>query len=94
LIDQRPDDTALAARLAPYIEADRQRLISDIRTRKPDAIIVGPLNTRFHAALWSDPELVEAMRDYALFAVNDVAAHPGELWARRDFLGLRPTIEP
>jgi hypothetical protein len=94
LMDQRPGDAALAARLAPYIEADRQRLISDIRTRKPDAIIVGPLDTRFHAALWADPELQDAMRDYALFAVNDLAAHPGQLWARRDLIGLRPTLEP
>jgi hypothetical protein len=94
LIDEHSGDSALAAKLAPYIEADRQRLISDINARKPDAIIVGPLNTRFHAALWADPELAQAMHDYTPIAVNDLADHPGELWARRDLVPLRPTLAP
>ena len=94
LMDGRPNDVALAAKLAPYIEADRDRLVADIKNRKPDAIIVGPLNTRFHAALWSDPSVAAAMRDYRLVAVNDVADHPGELWARRDLIGLRPSLAP
>ena len=94
LMDQHPDDTALAAKLAPYVEADRQRLVADIVNRKPDAIIVGPLNSRFHAAVWSDPALAAAMRDYRLYAVNDLEDHPGELWARRDLFDLRSTIAP
>ncbi len=94
MLDEHPNDPALAAKLAPYIEADRKRLVADIVEKKPDAIIVGPLNTRFHAALWSDPELQDAMQDYRLFAVNDVADKPGELWARRDLVALRPTLAP
>jgi hypothetical protein len=94
LLDQHPGDAALVAKLAPYVEADRQRLVEDILNRKPDAIIVGPLNTRFHAAVWSDPRVVAAMHDYRLFAVNDLKDHPGELWARRDLFDLRPGLAP
>jgi hypothetical protein len=94
LMDQHPDDAALAAKLTPLVVADRRRLVFDILNRKPDAIIVGPLNTRFHAAVWSDPDVAAAMRNYRLFAVNDVAEHPGELWVRRDLVNLRPTLAP
>jgi hypothetical protein len=94
LIDRHPGDVALAAKLQPYIEADRQRLVRDILERRPEAIIVGPLNTRFHAAIWADPAVAAAMRDYRLFAVNDRKDHPGELWARRDLVDLRPSPSP
>jgi hypothetical protein len=94
LIDRKPNDAALAAKLAPYIAADRDRLVADIVTRKPDAILVGPLNTRFHAAIWADPAVVAAMRDYRLVDVNDDPDKPGELWARRDLVALRPTLTP
>jgi hypothetical protein len=89
LMDEHPGDAALAAKLAPFVEADRQRLIADIVKRRPEAIIVGPLNTRFHAAIWADPAVIAAMTEYRLFAVNDVKDRPGELWVRRDLLDLR-----
>lgn len=92
LIDEHPGDAALAAKLTPYIERDKAQLVRDIETKRPDAIIVGPLNTRFHHEIWSDPAVQAAMRDYRLAATNDEPEHPGELWARREEPVLRPGI--
>jgi hypothetical protein len=92
LIDSHPGDAALAAKLKPYIAEDYARVVADIENKRPDAIIVGPLNTRFHAAVWADPALQAAMSDYQIVAVNDEPAHPGELWARKDLVALRPSL--
>jgi hypothetical protein len=92
LIDSHPGDAALAAKLKPYIAEDCARVVADIWSKRPDAIIVGPLNTRFHAAVWADPALQAAMSDYQIVATNDEPAHPGELWARKDLVALRPSF--
>ena len=67
-------------------------MVTDIETKRPDAIIVGPLNTRFHAVVWADPALQAAMRDYQIVAVNDESDRPGELWARKDLVVPRPSL--
>ena len=94
LEDTHPGDGALKARLQPYADAELARLVSDIETRRPDAILVGPLNTRLHAAVWSAPEVTAAMADYRLFAENPTPGAPGEIWVRKDLVGLRPSIPP
>ena len=91
-IDERPRDAALAAQMRPYIERDRARLVADITDKQPDAILVGPLDTRFHAWIWADPEVQAAMRDYRLLASNDRPDFPAELWARREAIGLKPGL--
>ena len=50
-----------AARLGPYADAELARLVRDIETQRPDAILVGPLNTRLHAAVWGAPAVSAAM---------------------------------
>ncbi len=85
LIDQHPADTALAQGLAPFAKAERERLLGDLRAKLPDALLVGPTNTRFHAALWSDPDIENIMRDYRLYAVENRPDYPAELWLRNDF---------
>ena len=39
----------------PHADAELARLVRDIQTQRPDAILVGPLNTRLHAAVWGPP---------------------------------------
>jgi hypothetical protein len=87
LVDEHPGDTALARRLQPYADRDRKMLIEDIERQRPDALLVGPLNTRMHAALWADPEITAARADYRLFATNDRPDFPAELWVRKELIG-------
>ena len=94
LIDEHPGDASLAAKLAPYIAGERDRLVADIVGKRPEAILVGPLNTRFHAAIWADPSVQAAMTEYRLYASDDKPGSHGELWVRRDLSGLRPTLAP
>ena len=54
-IDENPGDAALAARMRIYIDADRDRLVADLNRYRPDALLVGRLDTRFHQWLWNDP---------------------------------------
>jgi len=92
LIDQHPGDAALKAKLEPYIRLDIDRIVKDIKAKRPDAIVVGPLDTRFHAFVWADPAVQAAMADYRRVAGNDDPAHPGELWARSPEPILRPGL--
>ena len=89
LEDEHPGDAALARRLQPYADLDKEMLIEDITRRRPDALLVGPLNTRMHAALWADPEITAARADYRLFATDDRPNFPAELWVRKDLMGPR-----
>ena len=92
LIDEHPHDAALAERLRPYIEEDRDRLVADLTRNRPDAILVGRLGTRFHDWAWSDPKITAARADYRLYAVEPGPGFPAELYVRQDLLGLRPTL--
>jgi hypothetical protein len=92
LIDEHPGDEALAARLRPYIESDRDRLVADIERNRPDAILVGRTDTRFHRWAWSDPAVVAALADYQFFAANPDRNFPAELYVRKDLIGLRATL--
>ena len=89
LIKASGDDPATVARLTPFIDADRDRLVADITREKPDAILVGELGTPFHDWAWSDPAITAARADYVFFAGNDDKDWPAEIWVRRDLLGLR-----
>jgi len=87
LVDEHPGDAALRQRLQPYADRDKAMLIEDIGRQRPDALLVGPLNTRMHAALWADPEISAARADYRLFATNDRPDFQAELWVRKDLVG-------
>jgi hypothetical protein len=89
LIDEHPGDAALAERMRPYIERDRKMLVEDIVRQRPDALLVGPLKTRLHAALWSDPEIAAAVAEYRLFATQDGPDFAAELWVRKDLAAPR-----
>jgi hypothetical protein len=93
LEDNNPGDAALAALAKTYVERDRKMFVDDMRRLRPDAILVGPTNTRFHDAIWSDPEIVAARAPYRLFATNSPPELPAELWVRKDLIGL-PTVSP
>jgi hypothetical protein len=97
LISEHPDDAALAARIAPYAERERVVLLEDLARQKPDALLVGPLDTRLHADLFADPALEALMADYVRAGVEQNPDMSAELWLRRDgaaspikALGLRP----
>lgn len=92
LLDERPGDEALTRRLAPYVDRDRRMLVEDIERGRPDAILVGRLDTRFHQWAWSDPDITAARADYQLFAVEPGKDFPAELYVRKDLLGLRTTL--
>jgi hypothetical protein len=91
-IDENPGDGALAARMQIYIDADRDRLVSDLNRNRPDALLVGRLDTRFHQWLWDNPEIAAARTDYRLFATQADTGFPAELWVRGDLFGLRPSL--
>ncbi len=92
LIDERPADEALARRLRPYIDRDRQMLVEDLTRNRPEAILVGRLDTRFHQWAWSDPAITAARADYRLFAAEPGKDFPAELYVRKDLIGLRATL--
>ena len=92
LIQASGGDPATIARLTPFIDADRDRLVADIKREKPDAILVGKLGTPFHDWVWRDPQITAARADYVLFADNDDKDWPAEIWVRRDVLGLRAEL--
>jgi hypothetical protein len=91
-IDENHGDPALAERMRVYIDADRDRLVADLERNRPDALLVGRLDTRFHQWAWSDPEIAAARADYRLYASETDTGFPAELWVRADLLGLRPTL--
>ena len=84
LIDQHPGDAAVKNRVQPFVDAEKARLVDDILRQKPDALLVGPLETRFHAAIWNDPDVAAARRNYRLAAHNAPPDATGELWVRED----------
>ncbi len=92
LVDEHPGDKALAERLRPYIDRDRQMLVEDIGRNRPDAILVGRLDTRFHQWAWSDPAIAAARADYQFFAANPDKDFPAELYVRKDLIGLRARL--
>ena len=85
-------DAALARRLRPYVDRDRQMLVEDIARNRPDAILVGRLDTRFHQWAWSDAAITAARADYRLFAAEPGEDFPAELYVRKDLIGLRATL--
>jgi hypothetical protein len=91
-IDEHPNDAALAAKMQTYIDADRDRLVADITRARPDALLVGRLDTRFHQWAWSDPKITAARADYRLYAVETDTDFPAELYVRSDLVGLRPGL--
>jgi len=91
-IDENPGDAALAARMRVYIDADRDRLVADLNRNRPDALLVGRLDTRFHEWVWNSPEIAAARADYRLFAAETDTGFPAELWVRADLFGLRPRL--
>jgi len=91
-IDENPGDGALAERMRVYIDADRDRLVADLNRRRPDALLVGRLDTRFHQWVWNDPKITAARADYRLFASETDSGFPAELWVRADLFELRPRL--
>jgi len=91
-IDENPGDAALAERMRVYIDADRDRLVADLERNRPDALLVGRLDTRFHQWAWSDPAITAARADYRLYAAETDTGFPAELWVRADLFGLRPRL--
>ena len=85
LLADHPGDAALRRRLAPYVERERSELVEDIRTNRPDALLVGPTNTRLHDEVFADPRLEAAMADYRRTAVEARPGYKAELWVRKDF---------
>jgi hypothetical protein len=91
-IDENPGDAALVERMRAYIDADRDRLVADLNRYRPDALLVGRLDTRFHQWVWNDPKITAARADYRLFATETGPDFPAELWVRGDLFGLRPGL--
>ncbi len=78
--------------MRPYIDGERDRLVEDIERNRPDAILVGPTDTRFHRWVWSDPAVVAALAGYQFFAANPDKSFPAELYVRKNLIGLRATL--
>jgi hypothetical protein len=97
LIDENPDDHALAARLEPIIRRDRDMVAEDIERHRPDALLVSRHGARFNAWATSDPVLAAARADYVLTMQNPGKDWPVDLYVRRDLVRSRPAssdIEP
>jgi len=95
LIGESGGDERARAKLAPFMRADKQRLLEDISANKPDAILIGRIGGAAYKAFWGDPDIVAALGDYRFFADNDNRDWPAMVYARRDLIGLRTrTPEP
>jgi hypothetical protein len=97
LIDENPDDHALAARLEPIIRRDGEMAAEDIERHRPDALLISQSGARFHAWAMSDPVLAAARADYVLIMQNPGKEWPVDLYVRRDLVRLRAAssdIEP
>ena len=92
LIDEKPGDSALAARLAPIIAHDRDIVAEDIRSNRPDGILVNTVNPRFHRWAMTDLTLAAALADYALATSSRAADWPIDLYVRKDEIGLRRSL--
>jgi len=92
LIDENPGDATLAARLAPIVARDRDIVAEDIRTNRPDGILVNTVNPRFHRWAMTDPRLAAALADYALATSSRAADWPIDLYVRKDEIGLRRSL--
>lgn len=92
LIDENPGDAALAERLAPIIERERDSVAEDIRTGRPDAILVDTVNPRFHRWAMTDPKLAAALADYTFARSSRAADWPIDLYVRKDEIGLRRSL--
>ncbi len=90
MIDEHPGDPAIAARMQGYIETDRDRLVADLTKNRPDALLVGRLDTRFHQWAWNDPKIAAARADYRLFLESPDPQFPAALYVRKDLLDRRP----
>ena len=90
LASMHREDASLAERLAPYQARDRAAMIEDIETRRPDALLVGPLKSKLHADLWADPRVQAALADYRLLASEERPDYAAEVWLRKDFADLKP----
>ena len=88
-IDERPGDPSLAARMGVYIEGDRDRLVADLARNRPDALLVGRLDSRFHSWILDDAKVAAALTDYRLYTAENDTGFPAELWVRSDIVGLR-----
>lgn len=89
LIDQRPGDQTLAARLAPIIAWDRDLVAEDIRRERPDAVLVSDLGPRFHEWAMTDPALRAALAPYRFVMASSVKTWAVDLYVRQDLVGLR-----
>jgi hypothetical protein len=67
-------------------------LVEDIERGRPDAILVGRLDTRFHQWAWSDPAITAARADYQFFAAEPGRDFPAELWVRMDLIERRASL--
>ena len=92
LIDQRPRDVALAARLAPIIAAERDSLAADIVARRPDALLISRSAPRFYAWAMSDPTLAAARARYRFVMSNPDPQWPIDLYVREDLIQLRDAL--
>jgi hypothetical protein len=92
LIDENPGDAALAARLAPIVAHERDMVAEDIRTGRPDAILVNTVNPRFHRWAMTDPTLAAAFADYTLATSSRAVDWPIDLYVRKDEIGLRRSL--
>ncbi len=92
LIDENPGDLALAARLAPIIDRDRDMLADDIRRNRPDGILVNTANPRFHAGRWAIRRSPPRCPTIRSATSSREANWPIDLYVRKDAIGLRRSL--
>ena len=92
MIAQHPEDPSLPAKLARYIRFEHDALVEDLRRNRPDAILIGGLQTPTLDWALADPDLKAARADYALYAADNRPGWPAELYVRKDLIGLRPSL--
>jgi hypothetical protein len=91
-IAQHPEDLGLPAKLAPYIRFEHDSLVEDLTRNRPDAILVGGLQTPALDWALADPQLTAARADYVLYAADNRRGWPAALYVRKDLIGLRPSL--
>jgi hypothetical protein len=85
-------DPSERARLESYLQFDRNMLIEDIRSNRPDIILISNRFGEFRRWAFADPLIAAALADYKLYAEDGDPNGESFLYVRADLIPLRSSL--
>jgi hypothetical protein len=77
-------DPSARAKLESYLRLDRDMLIEDIRSNRPDIILISNRFGEFHDWAFADPLIAAELANYSLYARDGELNNETFLYARKD----------